>query len=264
MMTLFSLPGRSRLDELAKPGLLCAFDFDGTLAPLVTQPDRAHTPKNIIARLGELANYARIAVITGRSLADVSERLGFRPDYLVGNHGLEGMPGWEAQAARYREICQQWMTILAQALAQQAEFANSVWIEDKNYSLSVHYRMARDREAVEKRLLELLPQVLPSARIVTGKCVVNLLPSDAVDKGDAMAALLEVSQASGALYVGDDVTDEDVFRMRHPDFLSIRIGHDARSGAEFFLAHRLCILQLLDELLMRFRLSNAMGSRLVG
>lgn len=264
MMTLFSLAGRSRLDELARPGLLCAFDFDGTLAPLVTQPDRAHTPKNIIARLGELSNYARIAVITGRSVADVNDRLGFHPDYLVGNHGLEGMPGWETQAALYRETCRQWMAILAQKLPEHAELQHNVWIEDKNYSLSIHYRMARDRAAVEQRLSELLPQLLPTARIVTGKCVVNLLPSDAVDKGNAMAALLEISQASGALYVGDDVTDEDVFRMRLPGFLSIRVGHEAHSSAEFFLAHRLCILQLLDELLMRFRVSNSMSSRLAG
>jgi trehalose 6-phosphate phosphatase len=264
MMTLFSLSGRSRLDELAKPGLLCAFDFDGTLAPLVTQPERAHTPQNIIARLSALSNYARVAVITGRSVADVSDRLGFHPDYLVGNHGLEGMPGWEAQASRYRETCHQWMALLAQKLSVHPELAHSVWIEDKNYSLSVHYRMARDRAAVEQRLLELLPQLLPSARIITGKCVVNLLPADAVDKGDAMAALLEVSQASGALYVGDDVTDEDVFCMRRPDFLSIRIGHESRSSAEFFLAHRLGILQLLDELLMRFRLSHSMTGRLAG
>lgn len=264
MVTLFSLAGRSRLDELARPGLLCAFDFDGTLAPLVTQPDRAHTPKNIIARLNELSNYARVAVITGRSVADVSDRLGFHPDYLVGNHGLEGMPGWEAQAARYRETCYQWMAVLAQKLSEHAELEHSVWIEDKHYSLSVHYRMARDRSAVEQRLFDLLPRLFPTARIIAGKCVVNLIPADAMDKGDAMAALLEVSQASGALYVGDDVTDEDVFRMRRPDFMSIRIGHESRSNAEFFLAHRLCILQLLDELLMRFRLSNSVNSRLAG
>lgn len=264
MMNLFSPEGRGRLDELARPGLLCAFDFDGTLAPLVTQPDRAHTPKNIIARLGELSNYAQIAVITGRSVADVSDRLGFHPDFLIGNHGLEGVPDWQAQAAHYRDACRQWMNILTETLPAHGELENSVWIEDKVYSLSIHYRVARDRIGTEQKLLELLPGLLPSARFVAGKCVINILPLDAGDKGNAMSALLTASQASGALYVGDDVTDEDVFRMRRPDLLSIRIGHDTRSSAEFFLAHRLCILQLLDELLVRCRLFHSASKRLAG
>jgi trehalose 6-phosphate phosphatase len=264
MVTLFSAAGRSRLDELAKPGLLCAFDFDGTLAPLVTQPERAYTPRNIISRLAELSNYARIAIITGRSVADVSDRLGFHPDYLVGNHGLEGVPGWQANAAAYREMCRQWLDTLKQKLQGHSEIEPTIWIEDKTYSLSVHYRMARDRAGAEKRLLDLLPELLPTARIMAGKCVLNLLPPDAGGKGNAMAALLAASGAGAALYVGDDVTDEDVFCMQRPELLSIRIGHDPRSDAEFFLAHRLCILQLLDELLMRFRISNLTASRLVG
>ncbi|MGV3741668.1 MAG: trehalose-phosphatase [Burkholderiaceae bacterium] len=264
MTNFFSSEGRARLDELARPGLLCAFDFDGTLAPLVTQPDRAHTPKNIISRLGELANYAQIAVITGRSVADVSERLGFNPDFLIGNHGLEGVPDWQTHAANYRETCRQWISILNEAFLKNEELKQSIWMEDKVYSLSIHYRIARDRVATEQALLELLPGLLPSARFVAGKCVINILPSDAGDKGNAMNALLNASQASGALYVGDDVTDEDVFRMRRPDLLSVRIGHDPRSSAQFFLAHRLCILQLLDELLVRCRLFYSTSSRLAG
>jgi trehalose 6-phosphate phosphatase len=264
MMTLFSAPGKSRLDDLVKPGLLCAFDFDGTLAPLVTQPERAHTPKNIISRIGELSEYAKLAIITGRSIEDVSNRLGFQPDYLVGNHGLEGVPDWQGRAAVYREMCRQWMDILGQKLVNQPEFQSNIWVEDKFYSISIHYRIARHRVEIERRLLELLPELLPSVRIVAGKCVVNLLPPDAPDKGSAMMALMAASQASGALYVGDDVTDEDVFRIRCSELLSVRIGHDPRSSAEFFLAHRLCVLQLLDELILRFRTFHSTGKRLAG
>lgn len=252
-MNLFSGLGRSRLGEFAGQNLLCAFDFDGTLAPLVTLPERAHTPKNIIARLGELSNYARIAVITGRSVADISERLGFQPDYLIGNHGLEGVPGWEVHAASSRASCQQWISTLREALPAHPEFEHGVWIEDKTYSLSIHYRMARDRAGTERLLFTLLPELLPFARMLAGKCVINLLPPGAADKGNALEAVLAGSGAGHALYVGDDVTDEAVFRLRRSDVLSVRIGHDPRSGAEFYLPHRLCILQLLDELICRCR-----------
>lgn len=264
MMTLFSTVGRSRLDDLVKPGLLCAFDFDGTLAPLVTQPDRAHTPQNIISRLDELSKYAKVAIITGRSIEDVSNRLGFQPDYLVGNHGLEGVPDWQARADGYHAMCRQWMDILRQQLVNHPDFESNIWIEDKAYSISIHYRIARNRGEIERRLVALLPELLPSVRVVAGKCVINLLPPDAPDKGTAMMALMAASEASGALYVGDDVTDEDVFRVRCRELLSVRIGHDPRSSAEFFLAHRLCVPQLLDELIFRFRTFHSLGDRLAG
>src|SRR6476646_3521664 len=65
MNPLFSTKGLSRLDAIARPGLLCAFDFDGTLAPIVSQPDMARLPADVLDRLVALSSLAPVAIITG-------------------------------------------------------------------------------------------------------------------------------------------------------------------------------------------------------
>jgi trehalose 6-phosphate phosphatase len=247
----------ARLDEVVKPGLLCAFDFDGTLAPIVTQPEKARLPLGVMQRLVALSRHAPVAIITGRSLADIRARLGFEPDFIVGNHGLEGLPGWERRAEHCRRLCREWELNLAAALQDKSMFDPGIRIESKTYSLSVHYRLARDHAKAEKQLSEIFASRINSARIVPGKCVFNLLPQDAADKGMALESLIGTSGARSAVYVGDDVTDEDVFRLRRPDVLSVRINSVVGSAAEFFLPDRLDIVKLLDDLIDRLRAAQA-------
>jgi trehalose 6-phosphate phosphatase len=83
--------------------------------------------------------------------------------------------------------------------------------------------------------------------------VFSLLPRDAADKGSALEQLMRISGARSAIYVGDDVTDEDVFQLRRRDLLSVRVEHAPGSAAEFFLHHWLDIVQLLDALIQRLR-----------
>lgn len=256
MAILFSGKGRKRLEEIAKPRLLCAFDFDGTLAPLVAVPDNARLPEHIRKRLLALSAYAPIAVITGRSLADIRTRVGFDPDFIVGNHGLEGVPGWEAESAQHRDLCAGWMNQLTGILKQQLDDPG-VQLEDKRYSLSVHYRMARAPQQAARTLESLFGQLSPPPRVVGGKYVFNLVAENAADKGVALERLMQACGARHAIYVGDDVTDEDVFRLRRPDVLSVRVERHPESAADFFLERPDDIVQLLDELIERLRAANA-------
>ncbi len=88
---------------------------------------------------------------------------------------------------------------------------------------------------------------------MAGKCVFNLLPQGAADKGSALEQLMRETGAPSAIYVGDDITDEDVFRLQRRDILSVRIEKGASSKADFFLNDRIEIAQLLDELIARSR-----------
>ena len=92
MTPLFSTPGSLRLTTTIQPGVLCVFDFDGTLSPIVAQPAQARLPPEIRKRLLALQKLTPVAILTGRSLADIRDRLGFTTDFVVGNHGLEGLP----------------------------------------------------------------------------------------------------------------------------------------------------------------------------
>ena len=254
MSSLFSTEGMLRLDDIARPGLLCAFDFDGTLAPIVSVPEQAVLPDDMRERLIALSEHAPVAIITGRSLRDVRERLGFVPDFLIGNHGLEGMPGWESQAVRHAALCRSWQKQLATALH---EFGSDVSLEDKHYSLSLHYRHARDPDMTAILLGRVFAQLVPHPRVVLGKYVFNLVAPDATHKGNALVQLIEASAARSALYAGDDVTDEDVFRLARNDLLSVRVECSPDSSADFYLPHQHDVAQLLDDLIERLRTAGA-------
>lgn len=243
--------GEALLDRLARPGLLCAFDFDGTLAPIVRDPGQVAVPAAVLWRLERLAARTTVAIITGRSVADLQHRLPLETHYVVGNHGLEGLPDTEAQASAWRAACGAWEAALGAALARERRAAAGIFIENKGCSLSLHYRTAPDRAAAAQWLAMLCRELAPAAHVIGGKCVFNLLPEAGINKGYALERLIESCGAHAALYVGDDVTDEDVFRLQRPDLIGVRIERDPASSAQFFLPHRLDLVRLLDGLLSR-------------
>jgi trehalose 6-phosphate phosphatase len=128
-----------------------------------------------------------------------------------------------------------------------------VWVEDKRVSLSIHYRAAQHRSHAERQIEDLVAELRPMPRFFGGKCVLNLVPHGAPDKGSAVLQLLRVSGCESAIYLGDDQTDEDVFRLSAPNVLSVRIGHTSHTGAAFFLDNRSEVGPLLDELIMRLQ-----------
>jgi len=240
--------GARRMQEMVKPGMLCAFDFDGALAPTVKEPHRASIPPSVLRRMITLSEYARVAVVSGRSLADVGVRLDFLADFVLGNHGLEGLPGWEDNAGAYQALCLEWERQLKPALADRVLFDSGIWLENKTYSLSVHYRMSPDRAQAEQRLLQLFSALTPCARVVPGHCVLNLLPADAPDKASALSRLFALSGAPSAIYVGDDATDEELVALRRQGWLTVQVERSGESAAEFCLHHRLDVPELLDAL----------------
>lgn len=249
--------GVARLDALlsaplASP-LLCAFDFDGTLAPIVADPACAAMPPTVRQRLLALQAHAPVAILSGRSLADVGPRLGFRPDYLVGNHGAEGLAGWERQADDYRARCAQWHRQLAAALRDHARYDPAIVLENKTCSLSLHYRHVRQRRVTEAALLALSARLQPAARVIGGKYVINLLPPEAPDKGAALLQLCAANAPCNAFYAGDDDTDETVFRLHRPDWLTVRVEPAAGTDADFYLPHPHELLRVLDLVLARLQ-----------
>ena len=232
MRHLFSDEGQAALGAVMAREPLLAFDFDGTLAPIVARPDDAHVPLEVAQALDALARRLPVAVITGRSVADVRERLGFVPRYVVGNHGAEDADnGPPPEACHALDSLRRRIDVNADVLR-----AHGVDVEDKNFSLALHYRLASDAGAALLCIEELLQGMDPALRRFGGKCVVNVVAAGLPDKGDALAALVRRAGASAALFVGDDVNDEAVFIRADPDWLTVKIGReDPLSRATFFL-----------------------------
>ncbi len=246
MTDLLSEEGQRALCAFAARVPLCLFDFDGTLAPLAPDPAGVLLPPAVRTLLQALQRRTPVGIVTGRSLADMRERLGFVPDYLIGNPGLEGVPGERRQHTALVQVCAGWKGWLAPRLAQ---IDPAIWLEDKHYSLSLHYLEARDYPQALAGLSELFAQLQPAPRIIPGKCIFSLLPAGRGDKGEAVRQLLRFTRRDAALYVGDDVTDEDVFRLPEPGIFTVRVGHSTESAARWYIADYHAIRALLDMLL---------------
>lgn len=228
---LFTPEGEAALENILRRRPLLAFDFDGTLAPIVARPDDARIPRRASARLGSLAARLPVAIVTGRTVEDVSGRLGFRPRYIVGNHGAED--GMDAAAAEQRvRALDPLRGLLRERAADLAQVG--IQIEDKGQSLALHYRQARPRSRALEQIAEVLAQ--PELRVHSfgGKMVINVTPQSAPDKAHAVHALMGRCDASCALFAGDDVNDEPVFASAPPDWLTVRVGAESLDSAARF------------------------------
>jgi len=241
-----STSGLARIREFVGGRSLLAFDIDGTLAPIVARPWDAHIPDELQVRLAALTATRTVAIITGRAIADAKPMLGFSPRYLIGNHGAEGVPGFESASASYARDCSKWL--------EELRGDNEAWratpgitLEDKAYSIAFHYRQAQPREAALRLVEERATRLVPLPRLIHGNCVLNLVPREAPHKGDALRALLAHSGCERSFYVGDDVTDEDVFRLKLPAVLSVGIDPEPGSAADLFLPDQGEVIRLLDE-----------------
>ena len=245
MQHLFTPAGEAALGAVMRNRPLLAFDFDGTLAPIVERPSDARATADIATRMTLLARHWPLAVVTGRSVADVAQRLGFAPQHVIGSHGAEDPAAAEAPVSAA-------MAALRLRLERDAGdwLARGVQIEDKGRSLALHYRRAADREAAAAAIEELLQTLDPALKTFGGKCVVNVVDSGSPDKGDAVARLVERSGAAGAFFIGDDVNDETVFSRAAPNWLTVRIGRDDPSSrAMYFLDVQSEVVGLLDRML---------------
>ena len=246
MRHLFTPEGEAALAATLARRPLLAFDFDGTLAAIVARPADARVPAAVARRLAQLASLLPLAIISGRSVEDVSERLDFRPKFVIGNHGAEDpsgeLPGdWPALLSPLRERLH--------ARARDVAAAG-VDVEDKRYSIALHYRLARDRAAAAALIGALVADLGPGLKVFGGKLVVNASPANARDKAQALADLVRRCEADSAVYVGDDANDEPVFERREPTWLTIRIGRDnPNTRAMFVLENPGEIAMLLERML---------------
>ena len=248
MRYALSSAGLARIRAFVTRNTLLAFDIDGTLAPIVDRPWDARVPNEVQQGLATLAGHTSVAIITGRAVEDARPMLGFTPRYLVGNHGAEGVPGLEKVSAQCARVCRAWLDELASGNEPWRD-VDGIVLEDKTYSLSFHFRHCRNHRAAQRLLVGRTAALLPVPTLLDGKSVLNLLPPGAPDKGEALTALLAQSRCERALYVGDDASDEMVFRMRSPAVLSVRVEPHEASAANLYLADQTDVARLVSELL---------------
>jgi trehalose 6-phosphate phosphatase len=241
---------RSLVPHLSETAIL--LDIDGTLLDLMPTPREVWVPpvlSKTLNRLTQRTNGA-LALVSGRSLNDID--LIFAPDQFpaVGGHGAEMRidPDSEAVAAHAPPMDKE----LKRRLAAIAKLSPGILLEDKGYSLALHYRLAPHAEKAIYAAVSLIRADLPNApiEVLPGKCVCEIKHSG-FTKASGVRELMTREPFKGRrpLFIGDDVTDETVFAIM-PDFDGFAFsvgrrakgvaGHfDAPSDVREFLAHLL-------------------------
>ncbi|MDD5348202.1 MAG: trehalose-phosphatase [Candidatus Omnitrophica bacterium] len=243
----------------AKP-LMLFFDFDGTLSAFASRPQKAVLARETSNMLSALSKNGscRIAIVSGRALADVKKKTGLAGLCYVGNHGLE-IEGPELRhtinvGKDYRKRLKQ---IAPRLEAITSGFPGS-FVEDKGLSLSVHYRGVDPRRARDLRtrlLALLLPYCVKNrVKIANGKMVLEVRPPKAWDKGKAVQWLIARWKAlpgfRGAVpfYAGDDATDEDAFCALGNKGITVAVGKHYHSAAQYYLNTQAEVNELLRRL----------------
>ena len=250
MRYILSSTSRPVLKRLAAARTLCAFDFDGTLAPIVRHPSMAAMRARTLALLDRLAEVYPCIVVSGRSRSDLMGKLGeAKVAHVIGNHGRE----METATRSTRPPTAAWKTALEFELGSEG----GLWVEDKGLSVAVHYRQFPRKAEARHRIL-MAAQKLEGVQIFGGKQVVNLVEVDAPTKRTALAAERDRLQCEWVLYVGDDENDEDAFAMDGKT-VPVRVGKSKRSHAHYYLRAQSEIDKLLG-LLVQLRPSHSPGS----
>lgn len=254
-MTTSALPGpvQEAVARVARtPRLLVVCDYDGTLAPIVEDPSLAVPLPESVEALGSLAALAATTagVISGRALDDLAA-LSRLPAgvHLIGSHGAELDAGFaQALAPEAQELRRQ----LEAGLADLVDRAPGVFLETKPASIAVHVRRADP--SVGESVLEAVrsgPARWKGVHVTEGKAVIELAVVE-MDKGEALDMLRRQVEATAALFVGDDVTDEKAFaRLADPD-VSVKVGR-GETRAEYSLPDTGDVAVMLAELLAERR-----------
>ena len=243
--------------------ILLLSDYDGTLTPIVGRPADAALPDGVREILCALAERPTISVgiVSGRSLAELKAMVGIGGIYYAGNHGLEiegpGLkfvsPAAEAARAEMKELVGQ--------LSAKLGDIHGVIIEYKGLSLSVHYRLVEPggEEQVTEIFTRITSPLLDAGRIkvTSGKKVWEVRPPIDWHKGKAVEAIVHEIKAllnleqPLTIYLGDDTTDEDAFRVIHrPEGWSIFVGgENSSSNSDYFLNNTLEVEDFLSRLL---------------
>ncbi len=202
-------------------------DFDGTLSPIVDDPSDAELTPGAHDTLERLAGLCTVAVISGRDLSDVRQRVGAEQLWYAGSHGFE-LVGPAGERHEHPEIDELTPTLDAaeRALRERVARWPGAFVERKRYTIATHFRRLEEGRADDvTAVVEGVAEEHPALRVAGGRRVVELRPDVDWDKGRALRRVLdEVADEAErhlAVYAGDDLTDEDALEVVKADGLGI-------------------------------------------
>lgn len=233
------------------------FDFDGTLSPIVSMPQRSYLPVASRHVLRALNRVWPVAVITGRQLSVIQKKVGVREFIYGASHGLE----WYLGGKRWERPIPESVNTALLALRRETKRLKKIYplllLEPKRFAVTFHYHLVP--RAQLPRLIRKIKELLIPARgnqrlrIFWDKKTIDIVPQLQWTKGDVALYILKyLREKTGhlylPLYVGDSSTDEDAFRALRGG-ITIRVNKKSGSAAKYYFADRGEVDMFLTSLL---------------
>lgn len=214
-------------------------DYDGTLSPIVEDPNRAFMSDEMRAAVREVARYFPTAIISGRSRDKVKEFVRLTSVYYAGSHGMDIMSpvrpltasdaknhtsqfDEQGEEGIFFQPAKEFLPLIQEiivVLEEKTKNIPGVMIENNKFCISVHFRRVQEEDfgSLEAQVKSILKEY-PRFHLTRGRKVMEIRPSIKWDKGNAVQYLLETlgfgnSKDVVPLYIGDDRTDEDAFKV---------------------------------------------------
>ncbi len=229
-------------------------DYDGTLTPIVDRPQDAHLDEVTRDALRSLCRMAPVAIVSGRGLQDLQDRIGLIGPVYVGEHGFDiadGMPNSQALDGIQDYLPR--LDSVERLLRKQLESIDGALVERKKFSMAVHFRLVKAGKIPQIRTL--VRQVLkenPELKSTPGKRVIEIQPAIDWHKGKAVESLLErldPVHRRHAIYIGDDRTDEDAFAVLEGRGTAILVrSQDSETSAHYVLEDTVQVTEFIRAL----------------
>ncbi|MBU2530851.1 MAG: trehalose-phosphatase, partial [Elusimicrobia bacterium] len=230
-------------------------DYDGTLTPIVDKPSMAVITPEMKSTLRALSEKFQVAIVSGRSREDVENLVGIKELLYVGNHGFD-IKGQELELIM-PEV-QKFMPLIkkiTEELYSKLGNIEGCIIEKKKFSAAVHYRLVSEEQfPLIKQEVDAILKQESSLRLMKGKKVFELLPYLDWDKGKALMWVMKALNISwdthNVIYIGDDTTDENAFRILKTRGAGILVSQKpVASFADFFVTSTDEIKKLFEAII---------------
>ncbi len=189
-------------------------DMDGTLSHIVDRPGAAKVTSRNLELLQELQQHLKtVAVLSGRAVQDLADIVGLSTLTYVGNHGMEYLDDGQVivlpEISAYRPNLESAINLL------QPHLLDGMWIEDKQTTLSIHYRNVKNPADVAIAFTPTVERIAQANQLqaFSGRKIFEIRPAVNINKGVAFEQLIKTHNLTAALYLGDDTTDVDAFIM---------------------------------------------------
>lgn len=230
---------------------LILLDYDGTMVPFFKNPQDARPDKPLLQLLERLSADVRnnVVIISGRDSETLGKWLGHLPVEIIAEHGAKFKEAGSRKWFSYPGLSTEWKKAVSNTFASYSAAIPGAFIEEKAYSIAWHYRAADkiSEETVKQVIYDLKTKMdTSSLDILEGNKVIEV-KSHAVNKGKAAQQLTTRKGYDFILAIGDDTTDEDMFKALPPESITIKVGSNM-SAAHYCQASFIEVRSLLTDI----------------